>query len=700
MMLLSLSASADVTKEQVSDSTNVIKDTVQLNEVVVQGTQVINKSDRKLFMPSDEQREKAHSGTELVRMMQLPDVKVNPISHAISMASAGKLKLSINGRPVESKDIQALDPTTIQRVEYHDSPSMRHGDVDLVLDFIVKNPQSGGRLSAMEQSVFTHGFAWHQDIDLAVNHKRSEFQFQWWNEHVQDFKTWRDNTETYNLSDGSSFTRTETGMPTPFNSDYASCNLIYNYNNPDKDLLSIHLSVSGTWNDNTILKGVLHNTLDNSDVLTHDESDDKSVSPKLDVYYQRNLSKDRLLIFNFVGKYNPSKSYRHYMESTYEDETEGKKLYDITNDIRSRSFSLLAEADYEQSWKGKRLTVGGRYSGSWSRSEYLDYNSIQRLQNHSGDFFAEFWWRVLPKLDITAGVGGSLKHYELKDLSNTTNWMWQPKLNLRYRLAEAHTLRLNYLGKGMVPAISELSPVRQQVDGYQASVGNPDLQPYMTHNFSFRYEYTYKSFYGQLMANYAIALNPVAGEKYWDDDVVLSTYDNQKDYHKLSFRGMVRETVIPKWLSVTGSLTWNRMISQGNKYCHTYNQWIPEVSAEVTHWNWSLQASYQATPRTLWGEDVYMNGNNGGNFHVFALGYNYKHWQFNMVAFNPFGGGGIETSNLNKYAGYERNQHINFTNKSLVVQVTFDIDWGRKYKGGEKKLENDISSQNASAAKK
>lgn len=700
-LALSVALAIHAQETMPENNNDSIHSNVELGEIVVKGATVVNKNDRKLITPSDKQRELAHSGTDLVRLMQLPDVTVDPVSGALNMASAGNLKLRINGRPVDSKDIRAIDPKKVTRVEYHDNPSLRYGDADLVLDFIVKSDQQGGRLDAMEQIVPIHGFEWQQNFDLSINHKRSEFQFEWWNENTESFKTWRENTETYNLADGSSFTRIESGIPTPCSNDDAHGMLKYNYFNPDKELLSIELKATGGWNNKTTYKGVLHSSLDNSDILTYDESEEKYVKPNLDIYYQRNLNKDRLLIFNVVGQYRPQDSFRNYQEYNYTDENQGNQLYDITNDIKNRSYSLLAEADYEQTWKGRRLTVGGRYSGNWSRSEYINYDTVQKLQKHSGDVFAEWWWQMFPHFDITAGMNGSLKSYKLIGGVSSTKWMWEPKLNFRYKLDGGHTLRLNYKGNGTTPSLDELSPVRQQVDGYQASVGNQDLTPYMTHNFSFRYEYSHGSFYGQLMANYTLAHNPIADEKNWDNGVVLSTYDNQKDYHKLSFRCLAHATVIPDWFDVDASLTWNRMIFLGNNYCHTYNQLIPYINASVTHWHWALFAQYQATPRNLWGETVWMSGSNGGNYHLIGLSYNHKQWQFNLIAFNPFSvTGGIESNNLNKYAGYKRTQRINFINQNLILQVQYSIEWGRHYESADKKVNNELKGQSASAAKK
>ena len=137
-----------------TDSLDLLLDRfVNLGELTVTGASVINKSDRKLIMPSGEIKRLAANGTDLVKKMQLPGVRVDAMTGAIALQNEGKLVICINGRPVKSENVKAIDPTMVERVEYHDNPSLRYGDAELVLDFIVKVPESGGRFGVLGQVV-------------------------------------------------------------------------------------------------------------------------------------------------------------------------------------------------------------------------------------------------------------------------------------------------------------------------------------------------------------------------------------------------------------------------------------------------------------------------------------------------------------------------------------------------------------------
>ena len=110
---------------------------VELKEVVVNATPIISKADRKLLIPNAEQIKGAVNGVDLLRKLNVPSLIVSPIDQSIKLASSGKVDLRINGRAVSDNEIQRIDPATVMRVEYHDNPSLRYGDAEVVIDFIV-----------------------------------------------------------------------------------------------------------------------------------------------------------------------------------------------------------------------------------------------------------------------------------------------------------------------------------------------------------------------------------------------------------------------------------------------------------------------------------------------------------------------------------------------------------------------------------
>ena len=681
------------------DSLELLTDRfVNLGELTVTGASVINKSDRKLITPSSEIKNVAANGSDLVKKMQLPDIKVDPMTGALSLYSNGALKLCINGRPVSSEDIRTLDPNSVERVEYHDTPSMRFGQADLVLDFIVKVPNTGGRFNVMGQLVPFRGKEWQVNPNLEVNYKRSTFKFMAQDEFMSGFKQWRDNVENYTLEDGTSFTRTETGEPAPVSYNHGWMNMEYMYYVPERDLFSAQLSFYGNQNSHQDFLGTLVSSLDQSTVRLDDRNYSSSAYPSLNLYYQHNFSKDKLLMVNVINGLGRSHSRRTNTEQAIIDSRAGDMLADVFNEIRSYSNTLLGEVNYEQSWRNRRLTLGGSFTYDWSKSNYLTYNSVERMRSSSTYLFSEYWQRFGSNFDASIGIGVQYKHYGIVGGESPGKWLARPRLNMRYRLNDRNTLRLGYQLYGTAPSLGQLSSVRQQVDGMQQSVGSGNLRTFNTHEGSLRYEYSHKRLYAQFTTAYRVAVNPIEQEKQWVDGSVLTSYANLRNAQTIDLRANARYEIIPEWLSANTTLSWRRFMVHGNIYNHTFNRLRTDFGITVTHWNAFLDLSYNTSMKSLYGETIEQN--NGQGFWI-AAGYKYRNFNFTVVGLNPFTSDfKLESTNLNRLAGYHRNSHFNFMSRQLVIQISYNVNWGRKYNSGNRRLNNDLDRNSVSAAGK
>lgn len=657
---------------------------VTLGELTVTGASVINKDDRKLIMPSSEIKRQAANGSDLVRKMQLPKVSVDAITGNIALQNAEKLVLCINGRPVKSENVKALDPMLVERVEYHDNPSMRFGDAELVLDFIVKVPESGGRFGVLGQVVPTNGFEWQLNPYMEVNYKKSTFSLTVQDEFMRGFKTWRENEEKYTLADGTKFSRTEEGIPADISDRHMWGGLEYMYYDPGKDFFSAEVQFSGRNQPHADYVGLLHSTLDNSMVKVNDMNKLSEIYPSLSLYYQHNFSKDKMLMMyarNGVGR---SHSRRTYQEQEYIESRAGDMLSDVFNEIRTQSNNLNIELNYEQQWKNDRMTLGGNIVYDWDKTRYLTYGKTERMRNNDNGAYAEWWHRYGKKFDMTLGFGVQHKKYTLVKSISRADWLFVPTLRMRYRINDNNTLRANYKLRGITPSLTEVSSVRQQIDGMQETEGAKDLTTYNMHIAQLSYEYARKRFFGQLSAKYTYYDNPIGVEKRWHEGVVLSTYAHQRNRQRLDLQLNLRYEVLPEWLTASAGVEFSRFYAYGNNYKHTLNSVPVTLELTATHWNWSLDVAYKGGRRQLIGEAVEQQQANG---LLLALSYKYRNFNFSAICLNPFTGDyKLEKSNLNPIAGFERYNHMDFLSQCLVLQVHYNISWGRKYENGNRRL--------------
>ena len=124
----------------------VPNDSVQLEEVVVRGARVVSRIDGKVIYPSEAMSKSATSGYSLLKMLPLPNVKVDDISETVSAANAlvGAVQVRINDVVATAADMQSLQPKEVERVEMIDRPGVRYGeDVGIVLNIITRKVSAG-----------------------------------------------------------------------------------------------------------------------------------------------------------------------------------------------------------------------------------------------------------------------------------------------------------------------------------------------------------------------------------------------------------------------------------------------------------------------------------------------------------------------------------------------------------------------------
>ena len=147
---------------------------VELGEVTVKATPIIRKADRDLYIPSEETRKRSADGLDLLSNMQIPTLTVNTVMNTINRAGDA-VEVRINGRKTDINQVKTLAPASIVRVEYHDNPGLRYGNAAAVLDFIVKNPNSGGSLRTNVSQSLGNGFG-EQYLNLKLNNGSSQFE--------------------------------------------------------------------------------------------------------------------------------------------------------------------------------------------------------------------------------------------------------------------------------------------------------------------------------------------------------------------------------------------------------------------------------------------------------------------------------------------------------------------------------------------
>ena len=263
------------------------EDRVNLGEVTVTASSTIIQSDRQILFPTERQRNASSNGVDLLHHLMLPKIQVNALGD-IKLPGGGEIQYRINGVKSELQDVKALKPLEIIRIEFHDNPGLRYGNAEVVLDYIVHRPQTGGNVGIDLSDAFTTG--WGDNlINGKINHKKSEFAVNYSISHRRFHELWRDNEEIFTFADGYTLIRKEQGEPGGLKTIWQNLNGTYSYQN-GQSMFSASVRYYAYHEPYAEAKGTIRNMANHADVISMiDNNSSENRRPALDLYFQQNM---------------------------------------------------------------------------------------------------------------------------------------------------------------------------------------------------------------------------------------------------------------------------------------------------------------------------------------------------------------------------------------------------------------------------
>lgn len=661
----------------VLDSTSIA-----LEGVTITGSSQINRADRKLVFPSAMQLKASTNGVNLLQELMLPRILVNPMNNSIGLSGGGELQLRINGVKAEADEIKALRPADIIRIEYHDNPGLRYGNAEVVLDYIVRRPETGGSFGTELMQGLNAGWG-NYNLYGKINHKKSEFGFSYFMGPRNFNGSYRDNEEVFHLSDGTSLRRMELGEPSKLTLLQQNMNVSYSLQTSDKSFFSTTFRMYANDQPHWDYKGMLYNANNETDRINmKDYTDRNYMTPSLDLYYQHNLKNQQTLVFNLVGTYQRDRTNRLYQES-FEEEI----LTDINNYTLGNKYSVIAEAIYEKQFaKGQALSFGINHTQSHANNEYRNGHTFETNMNQGNSYLFSEYRGTINKLNYRLGLAMTRFYYSQsgKDQS-TENYSFNPSLVLNYTISDNSFLRWKGNIYNASPSLGDLSAVEQAVDSFQIRRGNPNLKSYMCYFTELTYEWKKGIFYTNLWGAYDYRPNAIMDEKIQEGNKIVQTWNNQKDWQKVSGRVMFRVGPIHDILQLSLTSGVNHYMSHGNEYSHTYTNWFCEAQASVNYKKFSLFWQINTNWNNFWGETL----SGGENIQILGMYYKHKDLRLGLGAFNPFTNDyKVQSENWNKFASNKSKNYIKESSRLFTVSVSYNFSFGRTFKTAQRKVNN------------
>ncbi|MCI1647635.1 MAG: TonB-dependent receptor [Bacteroides sp.] len=660
-----------------------IKDTaIALDGVTIKASNQVNRADRKIIFPSERQVKISTNGINLLQELMLPRIQFNQMTNEISLSGGGELQLRINGATADINEIKALNPADIIRIEYHDNPGLRYGNAEVVLDYIVRRPDTGGSFGTdLSQGVNT---MWgNHNIYGKINHKKSEIGLSYFIGVRDLYGLYRDNEETFKLANGTSIQRYEEGTPDQATIFMHNLNLNYSLQQSENSLFSATFRLRGNNQPHWDFHGILHNANDITDNMNIIDNTRQSwARPSLDLYYQQNLKNKQTLVFNLVGTYNREKSHRLYQESTAEE-----LLTDINNNTSGNKYSLIGEAIYEKEFpKDSRLSFGLRHTQSYANNEYRNGHDYDTRMHQAITYLFSEYRKKIDKLDIRLGIGVTRSYYDQSGNGKSSeDYSFNPRATINYAFSDNSFIRWKGEAYNVSPSLSDLSAAEQAIDSFQLRRGNPNLNAYMCYHTELTYEWKKGIFYTNLWGAYDYRPNAIMDEKIQEGNKIVQTWDNQEDWQKISGRTMFRVGPIRKILQLSFTGGVNHYISHGNSYSHTYTNLFCEAQASVNYKQFSLSWQMNTNWNKFWGETL----SGGENIQMLGVYYKHKDLRLGVGAFNPFTNDyKIKNENWNKFASYKTKTYIKESAQLFWVNLSYNFSFGRTFKAAQRKIQN------------
>ena len=588
--------------------------TQQLDEVVIKAPKVIRKADMDVYHPSRSAVENSKNGMQLLTNLMIPSLNVDDVLGSVT-AAGENVQVRINGRQATVDQVRSLLPETVKRVEWIDNPGLRYNGANYVLNIVVSNPTVGGSLQATARPAVNQAWGVYLS-DVKFNTGRSQWEVGVNYKLTNKLKSHRDYTETFTYPDGTTLTRNETSRGGRLDNSFGHAWASYSYIKPDTTILFIEANGHRNFSDKVHYNGLLSLSNGSDDIFLSDTQGNKGTTPELSAYLEQHFAHRQTLVFDFKASFYSGHAFSDYIETPAAYGYIPDPTVDVHTSIKDRNQVYAIETNYIKKWNSSKLTAGASYSANRNRSVYenLDGEVFHQRQDKAY-FFAEYFHR-LNKIAITAGLGAQYTSFLFKETGQgRDSWNLRPQATISYGINQNHQLRLSFQSWQSAPTLAQTNIAPQQVDGFQWHIGNPDLKTSTSYMLTLRYNFNLPRVAGSFGIRAFSSPDAITPLLYWQDNRLITTYENSRGLQNLSFFLSPQVEIIPSWLTASGYLQFRTERMRGTGYSLTNSSWSGNASIQLTHWGFVLTGQYERSQRNLWGEKI----NWGENLSIIAL---------------------------------------------------------------------------------
>ncbi|MDR1369417.1 MAG: TonB-dependent receptor family protein [Dysgonamonadaceae bacterium] len=655
---------------------------IEMEELVIEGKQIIQKPNSETYLPTQFQKRISHNGIELLNNLAIRGIYVNPIEMNIQKINGGAIQLRINNIRADVKNVMALRPDKILRVEYHDSPSGAYGGegVEAVINYVTIHSESGGGLYADLSNAITTGLS-NNAINTAFNTKSSEFSLNYFIGNRDYDQCRQDGNELFYYPNGTVYERDQQGINQPYSYTQHVISASYHLQSQNNYVFNIlfkgeflpHHSDNRAWNE--------YNNSNNNVLFTKNESSNIYNRPVLDIYYQKKINNTQEIIFDIVGTLWNEKNKSHFSQNENE-----KKVTDYQIFVKGKKRSAIFESIYSnQLSENSKLSAGVQHLQAYSNNIYSGNIDAKTDMNQANTYlFSEFSSKI-SNLNFSVGIG--LNHsYFSEEREKYNYYNFRPSLSLKYIINDNNTITNRFRVLNQNPNLAQLSDIERFLDNIQVAKGNPDLKPYFYYINALTYIFNKKIIGFSTEFNYQYRKNPIMDNYYYDSDKLIRTSMNQKNWNQLKVESQISVGTLWNILrfSVGGGILSHH--SNGLEYSNQLVSYYGFANIGAFYKNFSFSSSFKTKTKELFGETFFYYAPDISMQLQYIMK---KQWLIGISAWNPFFSSlknQFETKSKQTY----QLKTINFGDNGNVfsLRLAYLFSFGRDYNTSNKKVNN------------
>ena len=655
-----------------------------LSEVTVTGKRVINKVDKQIVFPDQMQVKTSANAFDLLSSMNLSRLIIDPVNRTAKIGM-DEVQLRINGIRATVQEVVALRSQDIAHVEFYEDPGVRFGNeaVGAVVNFItIKERESGGYVSVDGRNAFAAGFG-DDNITFKANYKKSEFGLNY-NISYRDYNDrWTNITSVFNFPD-EPITRKQNGIKAPMEYQTHNINFSYNLTNPEKYVFNVVLK-DYIYNSNRTNAYNLFYSNSMKQTFSKQDNDDYYNSPVLDIYFRKEMKNKQSLTINTVGTYIKTDN-----ESDYAESIDNEALTSIYNRVKGNKYSLITEAVYNKDFEKMVFSVGVKHTLGYADNIYTGNNPfVSNMKNADSYIFAQIQGSLTKKLSYTIGLGGARVWFK-EGKNEATFYTLRPSMRLAYNVNDNFNIKYNLTITTPTPSLGQLSSVEQQIDSLRINRGNPNLKPYNRYTNSISLSYDKGALSTSAYLLYIYTRKQIFQAYHIEDDKIIGLSENHKSSNYFSLQGNANIKIIKDIWSIGGWYGIFRAISNTNTATHTYTGAFGGINSSIFYKGFNLTMGFNSRWKDLWGETI----SYGEDWSYIEAGYKHKEAKLSIGMSYPFKGyWSSGNKNMSKVAPSTTWSYIEENGHMLYLRFSWNMNFGRKYKAGEKTLQNTDSDK-------